>query len=39
MELDCEEFHRWFNQALYTYNHIDSDIDNKGYIPQSSGCL
>ena len=30
MELDCEEFHRWFDQALYTYNLIDSDINNKG---------
>jgi len=31
MELDCDEFSRWFNQALYTFNLIDSDINNNGY--------
>ncbi len=31
MELDCEEFHRWFDQAVYTFNLIDSDIENSGY--------
>ncbi len=31
MDLDCEEFHRWFDQALYTYNLIESDINNNGY--------
>ncbi len=31
MDLDCEEFNRWFNQALYTFNLVDVDINNGGY--------
>lgn len=31
MDLDCDEFKRWFNQALYTFNLIDVDINNNGY--------
>ena len=31
MDLDCNEFHRWFDQALYTYKLIDPDINSGGY--------
>lgn len=31
MDLDCEEFRRWFDQAVYTFNLINSDIENSGY--------
>ncbi|MEM0139006.1 MAG: HEPN domain-containing protein [Ferroplasma sp.] len=31
MDLDCEEFNRWFNQARYTFNLITPDIENNGY--------
>ena len=31
MDLDCDEFHRWFDQALYTYNLIDNDIKSNGF--------
>ncbi len=31
MDLDCEEFRRWYSQAKHTFGLIDTDIVNEGY--------